>query len=289
MANESHGERSQYYRHSGAVSGAGLILGTLGALVGVAIAAALYAVIIFYIPLAGTITFLLAAGFGGVAGFVAGLCLQWGKLRNGGIAFAVSGLLALEALYVSWAVWASLLLRSSEVAVSPWVLLEHPGVLWSLVNEINQVGAWSFRGFQPTGGFLWFLWGLEALIVVGLTVGVSMGILTLPFCERCERWSQLDEDVARFSDPVSDSLKSDVEAGGVDYLRALGKPSVKDTTWLRADLHHCGACEGLHALSLSKVSVTEHKGERRENAQTILQHLLIPKSAAATLREPPGE
>jgi hypothetical protein len=285
MPSDSFEEAGKYYRHSGAFSASGLILGTLGAFFGVAIVAVLYAVVIYYIPFAGTITFLIAAGFGALAGFVAGICLQWGKLRNDAIAFLVSGLLAIEALYLSWAVWVSLLLRGAELELNLWTLLQNPRVLWSLVSEINQVGAWSMRGFTPTGGFLWLLWGLEALLVLGLATLVSAGTMTLPFCERCERWSTVDEDVARFNDPVSDSLKQDVEAGGVDFLRSLGKPSVKDTTWLRADLHRCSSCESLHALSLSRVQVTERKGERRENATNVLQHFLVSKSAAATLRE----
>lgn len=284
-------EETKYYRHSGSVSGGGLVLGTIAASIGVAIAAAIYAAAVLYIPLAGVITFVLAAGFGSVAGFIVGHALQFGKLRNDKIAFLVASVLALEALYVSWASWTTLLLWRSDVEASFLPLLESPALLWSVVRELNGVGAWSVGGFSPTGGLLWALWGLEALIILGLATLVPLGILTLPFCERCERWSKLDEDIARFadtdsdSDSDSDSLKSSVEGGAVEFLSSLGKPSVKDTTWLRADLHRCPSCDDLHTLTLSRVTVTNDKGERKENAQSILQHLLLPKTAAAALRE----
>ena len=277
-------EQGKYYRHSGAFSIGGLLLASILGTVGVAIAAVLYAALVLYIPLAGFITFILTAGFGVVAGGVSGMALKWGKLRNNGLATLVGVLFGAEAVYVSWAAWTTLLLWRSDVEASGLALAASPGVLWSVASEINQVGAWSLRGFTPTGGFLWLLWGVEALLVFGLTALVSMGMTAVPFCERCERWCEEEENVARFAASDAERVKREAESQPLEFLTSLGPPPEQADTFLRADLHSCPGCHQTHALTLQSVTVTLNKDERKESATEVLRHLLVPSSVAEGVR-----
>lgn len=280
--------QTNLYRHSGQFVLGSTILATVAAAAGGSVLAAAYAAVILYIPFAGVITFVLSIGFGILLGITTSVGLRWAKVRHEGIAFLSSAIAALSAFYVSWVTWTWLVLRESEVAGEVAALLPEPRLVWGLVGEINAVGAWSLGGLTPTGPVLWVLWGAEALLILVPAVLLPLGVLSVPFCERCDVWCDATEDVVRFADCDAGELKRRVETkepGFLEWLERLGAPGSRDDAWIRADLHDCPSCGNLHTLSLKAVSVSAgDDGERRESELEVVNQLLLTTEEVHRLR-----
>lgn len=274
-----------YYRHSGQFSLGSVALGTLAATaIGSALAAA-YAALVLYIPLAGVITFILSIGFGVLLGLVTAGALRWAKVRHEGIAFLSSATVALSSFYVSWAVWTWLLLRQSKVEAHLSALAAQPEILWGVVGDINAMGAWSMSGATPTGAVLWVLWGVEALLILVPAVLVPLGVLAVPFCDRCDAWCDASEGVARLTVSEADELKSLMEAKRIDALERLGAAGERDTDWIRVDLHDCPSCDNLHTLTLKSVSVSvADDGDRQQKEVALVDHLLLTTEESHRIR-----
>jgi len=277
--------QNHYYRHSGQFALASALLGTIAAAAVGSLLAAAYAALVLYIPFAGVITFVLAIGFGLLLGLTIAAALRWAKVRHEGIAFLSASTVALSAFYVSWAVWTWLLLRRADVEAELMALVPQPDVLWELLGEINAVGAWSMSSFTPTGAVLWVLWGAEALLILVPAVLLPLGVLAIPFCERCERWCEPSEDVARLAACEPSQLKSLADAKELDALARLGSPGPDDDTWIRVDLHDCPACGDLHTLSLKLItSATGDDGQPQQKEMEVVNHLLLTTNEAHRIR-----
>ena len=76
------------YRHSGRFPLPGVALSLVAGTAAGVILAFVYAYLVLYIPLAGYLTFILTAGFGGLAGGATGVLLHWQKVRNNAVALS---------------------------------------------------------------------------------------------------------------------------------------------------------------------------------------------------------
>lgn len=280
--------QSHYYRHSGQFVLGNTLVATVAAAAGGSVLAAAYAALTLYIPFAGVITFILSIGFGILLGITTSAGLRWAKVRHEGIAFLSSALVALSALYVGWVTWTWLVLRESAATERLVTLVQQPELVWGLVSEINAMGAWSVGGFTPTGAVLWVLWGAEAFLILAPAALVPLGVLSVPFCERCDVWCEPSEDVARFPDCDASELKRRAEAEPPDFLewlRDLGAPRAAADAWVRADLHDCPSCGNLHTLTLKAVRVSPgDDGESLESEREIVNQLLLSTEDAHRIR-----
>lgn len=280
--------QNHYYRHSGQFALGNVLIGTVVATVMGSGLAAVYAALVLYIPFAGVITFVLSIGFGVLLGLGIAATLRWAKVRHEGVAFFASAAAAASSFYVSWAVWTYLLLRQSEVEAHLTALAMEPRVLWSVLGEINAVGAWSLSSFTPTGAVLWVLWGAEALLILAPAVLVPLGVLAVPFCERCDVWCEPTEDVARLAATGLDEpgeLKSRMDAKDLTALERLGTPGADDERWIRVDLHDCPSCGNLHTMTLKAITVSvDSDGETQHKEIEVVNHLLLSTDEAHRIR-----
>ena len=277
-----------YYRHSGQFALGRVILGTIAAAATGSLLAVAYAASVLYIPFAGVVSFILSIGFGVLLGLTTTAALRWAKVRHEGIAFLSSATAASSAFYVSWAVWTWLLLRQADVESHLSALVQEPGVVWGLLGEVNAVGAWSMGGFTPTGAVLWVLWGFEALLILVPAVLLPLGVLAVPFCERCNLWCEPTEDVARLAACEPSQLKSHMDAEELNVLAVLfelGTSAEDDDTWIRVDLHDCPSCGNLHTMTLKSISVPEAAaGEHHQTELEVANHLLLSTEQAQRIR-----
>ena len=178
-----------YYKHSGHFSVPSAVIVLVASVAAGFLLACAYSYLILYIPIAGYITFLFSAGFGGILGVVIGAALTWQKVRNVWVAVGVTAAAALSAFYACWAVWIYAFLRRAEVDVNLLPIFLQPDVLWGVIQKVNSVGAWTLRSWEPTGTTLWIIWSIEALIIFGVTFLVALSaFLETPFCESCNSW-----------------------------------------------------------------------------------------------------
>jgi hypothetical protein len=140
----------------------------------------------------------------------------------------------------------------------------------------------------PTGAVLWVLWGAEALLILAPAVLVPLGVLAVPFCERCDVWCEPTEDVARLaasSLSSPDELKARMDSKDLDALERLGDPAAHDDAWIRVDLHDCPSCGNLHTMTLKHVTVgLDGNGETQHKELEVVNHLLLSTDEVHRIR-----
>ena len=208
-----------YYKPSGKFSPLSFIYFILISVIALPILGLIYAYCIWYIPFP-YITFLIAAGFGLlIVLLINTLVVGKGKVRNPLLAMVFGLLAGLIGLYFHWAIWVDLVLNAGEsygnsrigVTVSNIKILDvfalalNPGKLFELIGEINKYGTWGFKGSTPTGVFLYLIWGVELLIVVGISSYLPNFRARQPFCEKGNEWFK-EKELQGFS-YIEDTLK----------------------------------------------------------------------------------
>ena len=143
-------------------------------------------------------------------------------------------------------------------------------------------------GNTPTGIILWILWAIEALIIVGLAVGLAFGMSAdTPFCEDCEKWvdgvSQVP-DLTAIHDPSM--FANNLERKNWDTLFMLEKqlkPSRSSTT---LTLKHCESCDSSRFLQVDMVTIGVDKdGNDEVNSTTLMENLIINRNDFTLINE----
>jgi hypothetical protein len=276
-----------YYKHSGKFAPGGLLAGLVGGILAGAILAAAYAYLELYIPLAGVITFILTAGFGGLLGLVLGALMKWGKVRSAPATMLVSLIVAAVSFYISWGVWLYAALRRADVEQADVLaILLNPGAMWELAGEINKVGAWTIRSWTPTGGILWGFWGLEALIIFAMTLLLAKVVIEGdPFCEHCGKWCEEAKGVLRVPMADPDEMKQRMEMKDFSYLEKLAAGKMDPSASMSLDVHTCPNCRNTNTLTVKSTTVTaDNKGKESKEEKEILDKLVLTPSDAETIR-----
>ncbi len=273
------------YRPSGEYSMMGVAVG-----LGLGFAAAVFLGILYgrftqWLPIAGYVTFLLAIGLGFALGGVASFGIVWGRVRNVAVAAGVGGLVGLAGLYLAWAAWIWGIIDSANRPVSLSSLALHPATLGEAILKINQTGAWSIGGSTASGGTLWFLWTLEAVLVLVPAAFVAATAASGPFCERCHAWCVGHKSIATRRTPQGDEVLR-VQRKDLDLLQAMGAPDPNALTFMRLDLTSCPKCHQMHTLSAANIHVSiDNKGKRSERESPVVSNLLLTEHEADAIRK----
>jgi len=275
-----------YYEHSGKYDTGGLMTSLLGGIAGAVALSFAYAYLLLYIPLAGYVTLILTGGYGFLLALMMGFLLKRGKVRNTGAAIGVTLLVALVGLYSSWVVWIYALPRREEMEADLLSLFLQPGAVWNIISFVNGTGAWTIRNWTPTGTTLWFFWGLEAAIILGVAAFFTLGIVVKdPFCEGCGTWCEETEGVARLGQADGAELKQHLESRDFAYLEKLGPAMADAPGYVEINVHSCMNCRGTHTVSANLVTVTVNKkGESEASKETVVDKLLVDSSGADAVR-----
>lgn len=276
-----------YYKHSGKFTLAGVALGLAGGIVAGLVLAFVYAYIISYLPFV-YINALCTIGYSIVLGLAVGAILKWGKVRSTAITVVVALVVAVISLYFSWAVWLSVFLSRAEItSVGVFEVAQQPAELWDAIGRINEVGAWKIRNLVVSGGFLWFIWAIEALIVLGGTVFMAMATATAtPFCEACQSWCHETDGLMVLRDTPADELKRRIEVKDFAYLKSLGPKADAERDWVKVKICHCPNCGQTNTLSVKREQLTiNKKGESTTKSTAVVDNLLLNKDDVSRLRQ----
>ena len=172
-------QQSLFYEHSGKAPVLGILMTLVGGSVIGAILGALYGLLIYYIPFIYINAF-ITFGFGVGLAMLVGALGVVGKIRNVGVITVVALIVALVAYITHWVVWVE---RMTEIRTV------NGAELWEYIVAINTVGPWSIFGWTPSGTSLWAIWGVEAIVIVGLGTVSARGGIDLPFCEDTGQWA----------------------------------------------------------------------------------------------------
>jgi hypothetical protein len=276
-----------YYEHSGKYSIGGAIYALVVGSVIMCFCAFLYAYIILYCPLV-YINAIVVLGFGVLVGYTCAALLKRKKVRNDGLAVALTLVLTSVAYYYGWVAWVWALARRADTAIAPistfFVLLFNPAALWEAIVAINGAGAWSISKSVITGWQLWTVWGIELGLIFGLSLYSAYQTMDEePFCETCEEWGTKKGRVVEAVATDLTEFKRRMEAKDFKYLEEAGAPKPETAEFQRIDVFSCAKCGSFHTLDSSQIKVKIESGKRKEQSTATLHHLLLTASEADAL------
>jgi hypothetical protein len=136
--------------------------------------------------------FTLFFGFG--LGLLVGLGLKWGKCRNLTLAIALGACVGVTGLGFSY-FWAYQSVKS-DVMADPELAQNIGGFSFGDYLEARVEYGWTVtskrgtgRGTSWSGGMVYVIWLIEALIVVGVASVAPLIAARRPFCEGCDCWA----------------------------------------------------------------------------------------------------
>lgn len=276
-----------YYRHSGEFAPHLILVGAALAMLVSLPLAWLYAKGIYHIPWV-YLNLLLTAGFGWVLGFVLVWVLRGSRVRNTTMALMTAVAVVGFAFYFHWAAWVSTVFAGADVDVGVIDAALQPGALWAAVLAINEGGAWGFGENPVTGGFLWAIWGAEALIVFGIALyWTHAEFQDVPYCETCDSWCEKEKNVARLTGDDPDAIVAAVTRKDFEALATFPRvPLDADMGgWIELALECCPKCRRTNTLDACAVVFQENsKGQNERKETEIVQNLLISRDEVEKVR-----
>ncbi|MFB9080343.1 hypothetical protein ACFFLS_19605 [Flavobacterium procerum] len=192
----------KFYKPSGKFSPTFILCFLLASFIAFPVLGLIYAYCIWYIPFV-YINFFITIGFGFLVGFVLSwLVIKKGKVRNPFLGFIIGLVGALVALYLHWAIWIDLVINAGESYgdqklgftvsniefLQVFSLILRPDLVFDYIGQVNQYGTWGIRSATISGTFLWVIWAIEFLIVVGISCFLPYLEAKKPFSESTNSW-----------------------------------------------------------------------------------------------------
>ncbi|MEO6434779.1 MAG: hypothetical protein ABIP55_03320 [Tepidisphaeraceae bacterium] len=278
----------QYYRLMGRSPFAGTTLAAIGCWAAVTMLAAIYAYADLYIKVVDKISVLILVAFAAAMGFAVAGILRIMKVRNLAVMAIIAGSSALLALYVSWVVWETALLRQEGAPATPWRLFGHPRAVWHLAQSINEIGTFTMRGKPVIGMELWAAWTVEAAAILLCTLLIPLlSLRRSAFCEECGNWCVKQANLVRVQGTDDQTLRRQMETRDFDSLARLGLPADDAPVFHSFDVYTCPKCGQTNLLTGNRVAVKYVNGQRTENAKPVVDRLWVDPADAEAIRALP--
>ncbi|MFC5044464.1 hypothetical protein ACFSTE_14925 [Aquimarina hainanensis] len=269
-----------YYKPSGKFSILSILYFLILSVTAFPILGVIYAYCIRYIPFV-YINFLIAAGFGFGLGLLINIVvINKGKNRNPGVSAVLGTLGGAVALYVHWAVWVQLVIADGTPDAGMgqlFTLVTDPGMLGEWIAKINEVGTWGIRNNAVHGTFLSVIWGIEALIVIGISTLISFPRAKQPFCEQDGVW--FEETVLPTLNYIGDAPKmvAELEKGTVTAFDeiSLAATEEKDHSVITVYASKRGDC---YVTVLNKKAKITDKGKIEHTDEAVVSYIRLNQS-----------
>jgi len=281
--NEMASTNVRFYHHSGKAPLLGLIIMGIIGFVTIPILAAIYALLVRYIPFI-YINALVVIGYAYVLSFVLSWAAKKGKIRNMVILGLAAFFFGVLADYIGWVVWLATL------AGNPMFLLEFffPIDILQFITVIAEKGAWTLRGMTPTGMALYLVWFIEACIVIGGTTYLTVvSLASTPFCEDSDVWADKKSALGIFY-PVKNisQFKNLVIQGSFTPFNELKPLSSFSDNYTLLEVYECEQCKSFFVLNVNDVVIkTDNKGRKSNVTKSIVSNLIITPTTLASLKK----
>ncbi|GAB2893731.1 hypothetical protein GCM10027046_23430 [Uliginosibacterium flavum] len=244
----------------------------------------LYAWLIWHIPLV-YINFLITLGFGGIMAVLMMTALDHGHCRNRWFA-SLAGLgVGIVGGYAQWAAWLGFVLADSGTAPGWLYFLSHPEEVWALAWQVNETGVWSLRNSSEAVSGVWLdiVWGIEAVILLGLPLLGARVQVSKPFSEHAGSWFEKTELSSKYT-WVGDSqaFVSQLESTPA-LLREMLQHATEDASqYALASVYQCPG--DAHAyFNLENVEVTQKDGKEKIERRTVIESFRISAALVGKL------
>lgn len=270
------------YAHSGKLGGSLVVVPLVGVAAAVFLAM-VYAFVTVHVPIAGYISILFILGLSLGVGYACSFALIRSHCRNPKAAAIMGFLIGVFTLYADWVWFEFVLLRDAGVDI-PWSevprLFLEPGTIWDVAKDISETGWYSIFGMTPKGVFIWILWLIEAVIVIGIiTVMSAAAIPDRTYCEPCRVWAA-DSPEKRLQLTEDQALLERAWAGDIEALSLLPLAIRREYPQLAIETSACPRCEDTNTY---RVNVIQPDNEGKEQSAPLTQRVLISEEARAQL------
>ncbi|PWS32134.1 hypothetical protein [Pedobacter paludis] len=275
-----------YYKPSGTVPIAGIITAVVISLItsiGLTIA---YIALQWFIPFI-YFNFFITFGLGFCIPLGVNLGLGIGKVRSPKTATILATICALFVFYAQWVLFISLMYNASgSMGGGTWVrssfnldgflyAFSHPEIIFKAILELNEVGTISIKHNIISGGFLWFIWVIEAVLIIFIPMLMaSSGKASQPFSEQNNKWMKkrdLDGKI-KFVENKGE-LERELSSGNFKILKEH-LTEVGDA-YATVSIHESPGDQKRY-LTVTNISHTVNsKGETKKNDKVIIEHFLI--------------
>ena len=282
---------NKYYEESGKIGIIGpiyiIILGVVSSLV----LGAIYGYAIFYIPFIYLNIFITMA-LGGFVGHAVAIGGKYGKVRNENALLLFGFIFGLFSEYISWVSWIHAYSEQEVLIYSPAVILE-------VMQELSVNGAWSIFGWTPTGNWIYSIWSIEAIMIVGFSAILAM-MNSVPFCEQCYKWveegetieplepldvtSELvgqweNENYSSLKSLEESDLESDLESDFESDFESDSEIDFESDHYFRIELLQCPSCQDSNFMTIVEVEISEDSdGEEHVSEIAVIQNLILTSS-----------
>lgn len=257
--------QSTHYQHSGTAPLGGILLTITSGLVAASILGAIYGFLIYWSPFV-YINFFITLGFGIGLGTSVGGLAKLGKIRSISVVTGLALAIVLFAWYAHWVVWSRLITE---------VLVLNVATLSRLLATIADLGAWSIFSWTPTGFALWAIWGIEALMIVGIGTLGAAGVVDVPFCEDTGQWATDRKLDVRFS-PLNEAA---VPGSPASLLASLQPLNGDEAAFVEVTVATADGSD-LRCVSLDNVVIeTDKDGKQEAKSTCVVRHMLFDRDS----------
>jgi hypothetical protein len=245
-----------------------IVVHLLGWMIVAVALAGLYELLIHFIPFI-YLNLLLAVGFGFALGIAALGAVEAAHCRNRFVALVVALLLGGGGLAASYG-WGYRRALSQLSSKNPGTTLpqaaQELGFGAWLQDRID--GGWYLKKNPITGAGVLAVWGIEAVIVLGIVLVATVGKAGDPYCERCRQWTR--SQTARLPGVSRDNVQPLLDRGDLAGVLSLTSGLESDSTTMLLERRSCPQCGESAYLSMTETRLEVKK----DKATTVRTHLL---------------
>ncbi len=272
------------YKHSGESNLMGFLLALgLGILLAV-FSGFIYNLLIIVIPII-YVNLLLTIGFGAALGYGNKFFSRFGKIRNKSHLLILAGMIGFVGFVFQWIAYFVFLISgkfSFQAYQNNFDLFYNPLNLFDMVLELNKVGSWAMFGITFTGFPLWFIWALEALLIIGIPILITYKHPIIPFSENLNKWYPKYIVKNQFSHISAQNQfrKNLIE----NVLETINNLSYGDAfRYSKVSIFYLKN-EQLHYLSIDNIFV-ENKGKGKQSKTSVIHLLKIDTAIAHSIMD----
>jgi hypothetical protein len=119
------------------------------------------------------------------------LVIRLSKCRSKGSSIIYGIVTGLFGVYASWCAFLYVMFRREDLPVELLDLMLSPSLVFEMAQSLSVDGYYTLFGTTVKGGFLWFIWIVEAIGILGAGALGGLAIMHEEiFCEDCNRWAE---------------------------------------------------------------------------------------------------
>ena len=263
----------RYYQESGVIGVQGILFLFLAGILTAGILGAVYAYAVFYIPFI-YLNVILTVLFGLAIGWVMAQVGYRAKIRNQQAIWIAGGAFGFAGVYFAWVFWLHAFSGQELLTFDITMIL-------GFMKLIAATGAWEVFGWMPTGGALYAVWGIEALLIIGAAVFFAIGhTARVPFCEDCNEWA-VPEVLTMTLAPINNrpQMVEALERGDFSELTKLRNTTADHSLRTKVVVLKCPGSGKANFLTLValRLSVNDD-GELELKEELIVENLKLTSS-----------